>query len=78
MIPDVKIISGKVSVASVSGVGGCGGGGGRSESVSGEKNRVTKQGRREVEVGTLLQNNDENNVIAESVLSYFLVFKLQV
>ena len=76
MIPDVKIISGKVSVASVSGVRGSGGG--RSESVSGEKNRVTKQGRREVEVGTLLQNNDENNVIAESVLSYFLVFKLQV
>ena len=29
------------------------------------------QGRREVEVGTLLLSNDENNVIAENVLSYF-------
>ena len=29
------------------------------------------QGRREVEIGTLLLSNDENNVIAEDVLSYF-------
>ena len=32
---------------------------------------VTTQGRKEVEVGTLLLSNDENNVIAENVLSYF-------
>ena len=36
----------------------------------------------EVEVGTLLLSNDENNVIAENVLSYFLClsskFKIQV
>ena len=32
---------------------------------------VTIQGRREVEVGTLLLSNDENNVIAENLLSYF-------
>ena len=29
------------------------------------------QGRREVEVGTLLLGNDKNNVITEKVLSYF-------
>ena len=29
------------------------------------------QGRREVEVGTLLLGNEENNVIANKVLSYF-------
>ena len=32
---------------------------------------VATQGRREVEVGTLLPSNDENNVIAENVLCYF-------
>ena len=32
---------------------------------------VKTQGKREVEVGTLLLSNDENNVIAENVLSYF-------
>ena len=32
---------------------------------------VKTQGRREVEVGTLLLSNDENNVIAENVLNYF-------
>ena len=32
---------------------------------------VTTQGRREAEVGTLLLGNDENNIIAENVLSYF-------
>ena len=38
-----------------------------------EKNQGLRQegGRREVEVGTLLLSNDENNVIAENVLSYF-------
>ena len=30
-----------------------------------------KQGRREVEVGTLLLANDKNNVIADKVLSSF-------
>ena len=39
--------------------------------VMSEKNRVTAQGRREVEVGTLLLGNDKNNVITENVLSYF-------
>ena len=29
------------------------------------------QGRRKVEVGTLLLGKDENNVIASKVLSYF-------
>ena len=32
---------------------------------------VMAQGRREVEVGTLLLGNDKNNVITEKVLSYF-------
>ena len=32
--------------------------------------RVTTQGRREVEVGTLLLGNDKINVIADKVLSY--------
>ena len=32
---------------------------------------VTTQGRREVELGTLLLSNDKNNVIVENVLSYF-------
>ena len=36
------------------------------------------QGSREVKIGTLMLRNDRNNVIAEKVLSYFLVFKLQV
>ena len=32
---------------------------------------VTTQGRKEVEVGTLLLGNDKNNVIADKVLSCF-------
>ena len=32
---------------------------------------VTAHGRREVEVGTLLLGNDNENVIAEKLLSYF-------
>ena len=32
---------------------------------------IMTQGRREVEIGTLLLSNDKNNVIAEDVLSYF-------
>ena len=32
---------------------------------------ITMQGRREVEVGTLLLGNDKNNVIACEVLIYF-------
>ena len=32
---------------------------------------VMTQGRSEVEVGTLLLSNDENNVIAQNVLGYF-------
>ena len=32
---------------------------------------VTTQGGREMEVGTLLLSNDENNIIVENVLSYF-------
>ena len=36
-----------------------------------EKNKVTIQGRREVEVAILLLNNDKNNVTAENELSYF-------
>ena len=33
------------------------------------KSGSTTQGRREVEVGTLLESKDEKNVIAENVLS---------
>ena len=29
------------------------------------------QGKKEVEVGTLLPGNDKNNIIADKVLSYF-------
>ena len=36
-----------------------------------EKNRVTTQGRKVVEVGSLLLANDKNNVIANKVLRYF-------
>ena len=36
-----------------------------------ERISITTQGRRGVKVGTLLLSNDENNVIPESVLSYF-------
>ena len=37
-----------------------------------EKNQgVTTQGRREVEIDTPLLGNDESNVIADKVLSYF-------
>ena len=32
---------------------------------------VTTQGRREVKVGTILLDNDKNNVTANKVLSYF-------
>ena len=32
---------------------------------------VTTQGKREVEVGTLLLGNDTNNIIAHKALSYF-------
>ena len=32
---------------------------------------ITNEGSREVEVGTLLQGNDKNNVIADKVLSCF-------
>ena len=32
---------------------------------------VTTQGRREVEVGTLLLDNDKSNIIVNKVLSYF-------
>ena len=40
---------------------------------------VTIQGKREVEVGTLLLCNDKNNVNVDKVfLKLFLVFKLQV
>ena len=33
---------------------------------------VTTRGRKEVEVGTLLLGNDENNVIVNYILRYFL------
>ena len=39
--------------------------------VMSEKKRVTKKGRREVDVGTLLLGNDKNNVIVDKKLSYF-------
>ena len=39
---------------------------------------IITHGRRQVKVGTLLLSNDENNVIFENVLNYFLVLKLQV
>ena len=42
-----------------------------------KESRVLAQGKREVEVGTLMLANDKNNVIYHKVLS-FLVFKLQV
>ena len=32
---------------------------------------IMTQGRREIKVGTLLLSNDENNVIAENVWSFF-------
>ena len=35
------------------------------------KSGVMTQGRREVEVGTLLLGNDKNNVIVDIVSSYF-------
>ena len=43
----------------------------------GENNHVWKesgvmtQGRRQMEIGTLLLGNDKNNVIANKVLTYF-------
>ena len=40
----------------------------------GKESGVITQGRRVVEVGTLFLRNDENNVIAKNVLSYFLCF----
>ena len=36
-----------------------------------QKKVTGKQGRRYVEVGTLLLGNDKNNIIADKVLSYF-------
>ena len=36
-----------------------------------EKNQGLKHGRRDVELGTLLLSNDENNVLAKNLLSYF-------
>ena len=35
-----------------------------------EKNQITNQGRRELEVGNLLPGNDRNSVNADQVLSY--------
>ena len=45
-----------------------------------KKKMVMKQGRKKVEVGTLLLGNDKNNVIVNKVLSYFecLSFKFEV
>ena len=37
-----------------------------------KKTGVTTQGRKEVEVGTLLLGNDKNNVIANYLLNYLL------
>ena len=40
---------------------------------------VTTEGRREVEVGTLLLSKDKNNVIARNVyISYFLCLSLSL
>ena len=36
-----------------------------------EESGVTTQGKREVEVGTLLLGNDKSNIIVDKVLSYF-------
>ena len=36
-----------------------------------KESMIMTQGRREVEVGTLLLGNDKNNVIADKVLSCF-------
>ena len=36
-----------------------------------KRSGVTTQGRREVEVGTVLLINDENNIIVKNVSSYF-------
>ena len=38
--------------------------------VMSKKNRVTTQGRKKEEVGTLLLGNDKNNVIVNYLLSY--------
>ena len=48
--------------------------------ISEKKKMVMKQGRKKVEVGTLLLGNDKNNVIVNKVLSYFecLSFKFEV
>ena len=35
-----------------------------------KESRVTTQGKREVEIGTLSLGNDKNNVIADKLLSY--------
>ena len=40
--------------------------------VMSKKNRVTTQGRKKEEVGTLLLGNDKNNVIVNYLLSYLL------
>ena len=38
--------------------------------------KAMAQGRKEVEIGTLLLGNDENNVFVNYLLSYFFVLKL--
>ena len=42
-----------------------------------KKSGVTTQGRKEVEVGTLLLGNDKNDVTANKLLSYFQCFSFQ-
>ena len=44
----------------------------RKKVMSKKKSGVTTQGRKEVEVGTLLLGNDKNNVIVNYLLSYLL------
>ena len=53
---------------------------GQTRSFLKKKKMVMKQGRKKVEVGTLLLGNDKNNVIVNKVLSYFecLSFKFEV
>ena len=41
---------------------------------SGIESGIATQGRRKVEVGTLLLGNDKNNVIVDKILSYFYFF----
>ena len=44
----------------------------RREKVMSKKNQVLRHGRREMEVGTLLLDNDKNNVIVNYLLSFLL------